>query len=147
MGDSIKLDDRAACNKTPDCVFIYTLLQKGKWDAAQMLEVHRYRVTINSAMEVTFFCSVSPGLVRSTSLSPEKWSHSSPRRDSGIPSATRLRILSVRNMWTPRPNSVKWSSHKRSLTCSVFWWRQKHVQISHQDSTKNYLHEQHLHFA
>uniref|UniRef100_A0A4W4EMF8 Large ribosomal subunit protein eL31 n=1 Tax=Electrophorus electricus TaxID=8005 RepID=A0A4W4EMF8_ELEEL len=34
-------------------------------------------------------------------------SHSSPRRHSGIPMLTSLRILSVRNMCTPRPNSAK----------------------------------------
>lgn len=52
---------------------------------------------------------------------PERVIHSSPRSDSGIPMATSLWILSVRNMWTPRPNSVKWSSQSRCFTSSVFW--------------------------
>lgn len=34
---------------------------------------------------------------------------------------TSLWIFSVRNMWTPRPNSEKWSSHSRSFTCSMLW--------------------------
>lgn len=38
---------------------------------------------------------------------PESVIHSSPRSDSGIPMATSLWVFSVRNMWTPRPNSEK----------------------------------------
>lgn len=63
------------------------------------------------------------------SSSPEKLSHSSPLRDSGMPIATSFWILSVRNMWTPRPNSAKWSSHKRSFTRSEFWRRLNNICI------------------
>ena len=61
------------------------------------------------------------------SLSPDSVIHSSPRRDSGIPMATSLWTFSVRNMWTPRPNSEKCSSHSRSFTCSTLWHTQTHT--------------------
>lgn len=112
MGDSIKRDDRAACNKTPDCVS----LQKGKWDAAQMLEVHIYRVTINITMEVTFFCSASPGLVRSASLSHLRNGATAPRAETpGSPAPPDCGFYRCgtcerhdQTQWSDRPINALW---------------------------------------
>lgn len=52
---------------------------------------------------------------------PEKRSQSSPRRLSGMPFSTSSRILAVRYMHTPRPNSKKWMFHDSSFIFSLAW--------------------------
>ena len=52
---------------------------------------------------------------------PEKRSHNSPRRHSGSPLRTSSRVLEVRYMHTPRPNSKKWIFHDSSFIFSLAW--------------------------
>lgn len=49
---------------------------------------------------------------------PEKSSHSSPLRSSGIPFRTSSLLLEVRYMQTPRPNSEKWMFHASTFIFS-----------------------------
>lgn len=61
---------------------------------------------------------------------PEKRSHSSPLRSSGIPLRTSSLVLEVRYIQTPRPNSEKWMFHASTFIFS-FICRRTRSLITH----------------